>query len=70
MSHALKIRLKKTIVFAVLFFAYMDMQLMAIIHTPPAVPYNSAIDTIDKSDEEWSQILSPEQYEILRKGGD
>lgn len=39
--------------------------LMETAKTPPEAP----AEKIEKSDEEWRKILTPEQYEILRKAG-
>jgi peptide-methionine (R)-S-oxide reductase len=65
----LKIKLRQISLLVFLLFAYMDMHLMAISHLPSAVPYDSSIDALEKSNEEWSKILTSEQYKILRKNG-
>jgi len=42
---------------------------MAIEHIPPAIPYDSTVDKIERSDKAWAKILTPAQYKILRKKG-
>ncbi len=40
-----------------------------ITHLKPAIPYDPNIKTVDKTDVEWAKLLTPEQYEILRRKG-
>lgn len=38
-------------------------------HLKPAIAYDPAIKVIDKPDSEWIKLLTPSQYEVLRKKG-
>lgn len=40
-----------------------------IIHPKPAMEYDSNVKEINLSDAEWVKLLTPEQYNILRKKG-
>ncbi len=35
----------------------------------PSKPKNNMKDTVEKSDEEWKKLLSPEQFNVLREKG-
>lgn len=39
------------------------------IHSVPPVSYDPNVEFVNKSDEEWEQLLNPAQFSVLRKKG-
>lgn len=57
------------ILYFVVFLFLMGKSVMAITHLAPAVPYDENVSSVEKTESEWKQLLSEEQFKILRKKG-
>lgn len=55
--------------FAFFVVAFSNIQAQTITNLTPAISYDPAVKHIAKTDAEWEKLLTPAQYDILRKKG-